>query len=333
MSESLHLAQWTGPLIRAECSQAYREYLERRTQQYQRWFAAHSELKDPGHSYKAKDMATALPSGWSALGDLLPARERHLHYRSGKSSQILALGLLGAGARLDPSLDWLFRGLGPVRSPAARPPKLVFEHKLDAAVLGESPRQTSIDVFLDDPDVLLCGEAKWTEEGMGKCSCGRASPKGDPNDDDSVDEELDDEQLAKATPARAAAAGNCSAHVRDRTAYWDTLAAMAMPGRTDGKPCPLSFTYQAVRNIAAARALAKPGQQTVFLLLYDARNPYFSGHGNWCGWPAHLAATVDPLATGVRFASVSWQELTKGMRLDDATVEWAREKHGLDEAG
>src|SRR4051794_32688394 len=200
MSESLHLAQWTGPLIRAECSKAYGEYVKRRTKQYQAWFAAHPELKDPDHSYKAKDMATALPSRWSGLGDLLPGSERHLHYRSGKSSQVLALGLLGAGARLDPSLGWLFRGLGPVRSPAARPPKLVFEHKLDGAVLGESPRQTSIDVFLDDPAVLLCGEAKWTEEGLGTCSCGRSSPKDDPNDDDSIDEELDDEQPAKATP-------------------------------------------------------------------------------------------------------------------------------------
>jgi hypothetical protein len=129
MSASLHLAHWTVPLIRAECSKAYREYIKRRTKQYQDWFAAHPESKAPDHSYKAKDMATALPSGWSGVGDLLPGGERHLHYRSGKSSQILALGLLGAGARLDPSLDWLFRGLGPVRSPAARPPKLVFDRR------------------------------------------------------------------------------------------------------------------------------------------------------------------------------------------------------------
>ena len=333
MTEGLHLANWTGPLIRAECGKAYRRYVADRTQQYVDWFAAHKPLKDPRHRYKAKDLASALPRGWGRLGDQLPVAERHLHFRSGKSSQVLALGLLGVAAKRDPTLQWLFGGLGSVRSPASPVPKLRFEYRLDESVLGEAPRQTSIDALIDDPDVLVCAEAKWTEEGMGKCSCGRSSAGDDPDDDDSLHEEPTQEPPAKTKAVDAAATGNCSQHVRDRTPYWDTLANMAMPDRQDGRPCPLSFTYQSVRNVAAARALAGPDRQAVFVLLYDAENPYFGGAGRWSGWPAHLEASIDPVATGVRFASISWQELAKDMPLDDATVEWAREKHGLDRAG
>ena len=62
------------------------------------------------------------------------------------------------------------------------------------------------------------------------------------------------------TPRRrsAAAARRCSA--RDR--YWKTAyEVFGLPERQAGKPCPLSFTYQAVRNVAAALALAetRPG--------------------------------------------------------------------------
>ena len=50
----------------------------------------------------------ALPeSEWAGLADLLPVSERHRHNLSGNSSQVVALGLLGVGAKRDPSLSWL----------------------------------------------------------------------------------------------------------------------------------------------------------------------------------------------------------------------------------
>ena len=84
-----------------------------------------------------------------------------------------------------------------------------------------------------------------------------------------------------------------------------------------------------IHRVAAALALAKDGQQPVFGLIYDADNPYFSGCGQWPGWPAALDATLNDVAAPVRFASVSWQELLPLLPLDAAAVAWASEKHGL----
>jgi hypothetical protein len=94
----------------------------------------------------------------------------------------------------------------------------------------------------------------------------------------------------------------------------------------------LSFTYQAVRNVAAALALAEEGQEAVFGLIYDADNPYFAGAGTWPGWPVALHATLDRHDARVRFASVSWQELIQLAPLDAAAAAWASEKHGLHQA-
>jgi hypothetical protein len=129
---------------------------------------------------------------------------------------------------------------------------------------------------------------------------------------------------------RRAAIGECSEKVRYRKAYWDTATDVFGPSdRTDGKPCPLSFTYQAVRNVAAALALAKPEQHAVFGLIYDADKPYFSGCGEWPGWPGALHATLDSTQAPVRFVSVSWQGLLPLLPLDGAARAWAWEKHGL----
>jgi hypothetical protein len=76
--------------------------------------------------------------------------------------------------------------------------------------------------------------------------------------------------------------------------------------------------YQAVRNVAAALALAGQGQQAVFALIYDQENPYFGGYGDWPGWPAALHATLDHAHPGLSFRSVSWQELTPLLPSDGA---------------
>jgi hypothetical protein len=156
---------------------------------------------------------------------------------------------------------------------------------------------------VNDPAALLCIEAKWTEAGMGACGCG----------------------------TKAAAKSDCSDKVLVRNAYWTTVReVLHLPERVAGKACPLSFTYQAVRNVAAALKLAKPGQKPVFGLIYDDENPYFAGCGTWPGWPAALSATLNDVDAAVRFANVSWQELVPLLPLDKATKAWASEKHGLD---
>ena len=307
MPSSPHLAAWTGPEILQECQAAYSAYRRARTESYTAYFGAHAEFKDAHHPYLAKDLAAALPEEWSGLEQYLPVAERHRHHLSGNSSQVLALGLLGVSASEDGSLSWLWEGLTS-RAPlppatVTQVPKWGFEYKLDEAVLGERPRQTSIDFFVTDPRALFCIECKWTEPGIGECSCEPA-------------------------PARLTSA--CSERVLQRTAYWKTAyEVFHLPKRELGKHCPLSFTYQAIRNVAAALALAGPDRVPVFGLIYDADNPFFAGCGEWPGWPAALAATLDPNESPVRFAAASWQELVPLLPLDPAAAAWAMEKHGL----
>lgn len=313
MPSSPHLAAWTGPEIHQECQAAYSAYRRAKTESYTAYFGAHAEFKDEHHPYKARDLAAALPEGWAGLEERLPVAERHRHHLSGNSSQVLALGLLGVAASRDPSLAWLWEGLQTV-GPRPLPPSTLasvpswgFERKLDASVLGEQPRQTSIDFFVTDPGALFCIECKWAEAGIGECSCEPA-------------------------PARLTSA--CSQRVLEREGYWKTAnEVFHLPKREAGRACSLSFTYQAVRNVAAALALATPDQVPVFGLIYDADNPFFAGCGDWPGWPAALAATLDPDESPVRFASASWQELVPLLPLDAPAAEWAAEKHGLHTAG
>jgi hypothetical protein len=305
VASGTNLAGWTGPEVIAACRAAYNVYRRAKTESYRAYFAANPQLKANDHAYKAKDLEAALPDGWGGLATQLPRSERHRHCLSGNSSQILALGLLGAGAKLDPWLNWLWNALGPIPPAAGQLPDVRFEYTLKPQVLDERPRQTSIDFWASDSAVLLCVEAKWTEAGIGACGCGKA----------------------------AAAIGNCAEKVRKRSAYSSTAKnAFALPDRRDGKPCPLSFTYQAVRNVAASQALAGPGRDAVFGLIYDAENPYFAGCGSWPGWPVALHATLDEAGSPVRFASVSWQELLPLLPLDQPAAAWASAKHGLHRA-
>ena len=228
-----------------------------------------------------------------------------MHHLSGNSSQLVALGLLGVAAQRDPSLDWLWETLSPLPPAASSAPQHRFEYTLTPEVLAEQPRQTSVDFLVNDPSVLLCIEAKWTEAGIGACGC----------------------------TIKAKGTSECSDKVLERDAYWDTARSIfGLPDRRVGAPCPLSFTYQAVRNVAAARALAADGQQPVFGLLYDADNPYFAGCGAWPGWPTALNATLNDTGAPVRFAAASWQRLVELAPLDASAAAWASEKHDLQQA-
>lgn len=106
------------------------------------------------------------------LAALIPAGQLHRHHLSGKSSQLIGLGLLGAAAKQDPSLLWLEALLSPIPPFSISPPQVRFEYELDKTVLNEQPRVTAVDFLVDTDDVVICGEVKFAEEGMGRCSCG-----------------------------------------------------------------------------------------------------------------------------------------------------------------
>jgi hypothetical protein len=295
--------QWSAAQIDAECSREWGRYDRALGLHYRKYFEQHPELLGK-QAHSATSISAALPDGWSHLGRRLPRAERHRHHLSGKSSQTLAVGLLGAAAELDPSLGWLWRAAGPLPEPASNAPKVRFEVPLDPDVLKEKPRVTAVDVLIDDPAVLICAEAKLSEKGLGQCSC--ADGEGDPT------------------------VGECSKRVLDRKAYWSAAdEVLGLPDRVPPRPCPISSSYQAVRNVAAARALAGE-RHAVFVLIYDEKNPYFGGCGQWPGWATVLEeAASKTSAPDCCVRTVSWQALARLMPIDRAVAEWARDKHRL----
>lgn len=230
------------------------------------------------------------PSHLSWLSTLFPPSLWHQSWWAAKSSQTLALTLLATACRSQPSLDWL-----PFAKKLGERPIGLFEIELAPDVLNEQPFQTQLDFLALGSDGVIAVEAKFTERGFSPCRCaGRA-------------------------------AGECSERVRARP-YWSTAASefglRDMPGR-----CPLSLVYQPVRNVAAARAIAGD-RASAFVLVFDDRNPYFTGSGRWPGWISVLEGLTRH--TGSSFASLPWQALLGRADFDAETLEWARDKHGLE---
>lgn len=299
MAADLNLAAWTHERVHDECGAAYRAYSRGLDAHYDRYFAAHPEERG-AHLRQAADIERALPPGWDYLADDLPENARHRHHLSGRSSQVLTLAILGAATRLDFSLGWLLDALAPL--PATDSPLVAprFEYELPADALNEHPHVTTIDFFAETSKLVLYVEAKRGEEGMGRCSCRPGAP----------------------------AVAACSQKVLDRPSYWEVAYDLFdMPVREEGKPCPVSLGYQAIRSAAAARHLATGGRLAIFGLIYDEENPYFAGCGHWPGWPAVLRATLHD--DRVVFRSVSWQDLAPRLPVNAEFRRWLHEKHRL----
>lgn len=301
---STYLGDWTYQAIHQECTAAYGSYRSGLDARYKAYFAANPDLAS-GHPQLAKSFEAAMPPGMEALSEKIPPKLRHEHHLSGKSSQSLGLGLLGAACLRDSTLEWFEEALIPV-PPFSRdkPPATAFEHELDPDLLNEHPRVTAVDFLVETEDVVICTEVKWAEEGLGRCSCGAGKP----------------------------VVADCAARVLDRPLYWQAARDLfLLPDRVPGETCPISAGYQAVRNVAAACALDGEGRQPVFVLLYDANNPYFTATNEWPGWPDVLRATLADADRGglLKFRAVSWQELVPRLPLSTAERQWANEKHGL----
>jgi Restriction Endonuclease associating with ARP len=299
---AVELSLWTHERVSAECRAAYRDYSLALDRHYADYFAAHPEERGL-HPRQARDLERALPPGFEHLADRLPERVRHRHHLSGRSSQLLAVSVLGTSAALDFSHDWLFQALAPM--PATDSPLVdpQFEYELPPKALNEQrPRVTAIDYLVQTSKLVICLEAKRGEDGMGRCSC----------------------------PTGAATVADCSKKVLNRPLYWQAAyELLEMPAREPGKPCPVSLGYQAVRSVAAARHLATGGRKPVFALVYDADNPYFAGSGAWLGWPRVLEQTLGRHEDKLIFRGISWQDLMPRLPLDDATRDWLRVKHRL----
>jgi hypothetical protein len=309
------LIVWTPSAIDAECATSHGRYKRDLEERYTLYFAAHPELKGE-HRRKARDLPAALPAGFEGLERWLPQSVRHLQYLSGGSSQIVALALLGTACEVGPSLCWYGELLDlPVLSGRGSP-KVQFEFALDPLVLSERRDfPTTVDALVSDDGLVACGEGKYWEAGLGRCS--------------SCVKNAAHEQSGGQKPDPALT-GGCSLEVRGRERYWVTAReVLGLPERVDGQSCPIASAYQGVRNVAAAQALAQ-GRTPAFVLFFDERNPYFVPTGSWPGWPSYLAALFDSGNRSVKFRSCSWQRLLGSGAVPDSVVEWALAKHGLE---
>ncbi len=302
------LAHWTKEQIDSECRASYVVYERELIAHYASYFEKRSHLRCLKHSYSARTIATALPPGYSHLTKRIPTGSLHRFCRSGRSSQMLGLSLLCSALEQDRSLWWFWTALElPKRLAGLQNPVVKFEHALAPADLGEMPRTTKLDLSLATDEAFVAIETKWSEAGLGSCSCAREG-EGDPR-----------------------VGFECAPRVYARTAYWNVANQVfsLASSRLSFLPCDLSPAYQAVRNVAAAIKLAG-SRVAVFVLLFDQNNPYFRPTGRWPGWPAFLNRTLRKhSAASFLFRAISWQSLISNVSLPASVRLWAREKHRL----
>ena len=220
---------------------------------------------------------------------------------------MLGVGLLGVAASRDPSLAWLWDALAPLPPAADDAPRLEFEHVVDPTLLGERPRQTSFDVLVDDPAVLIGIETKWREHGVGTCLC-RGDGVGP----------LEGE--------------HCSRRVEQRDAYWEAAAdVLGLGAREPGGALPDQPGLRGRAPRGGAARAGRPDRPAVLALALRRRQPLLRRDGRLARLAgAARARRSRPRRAGFRFAAISWQELVPLLPLDEPTRAWAADKHGLD---
>lgn len=294
------MATWTAPAIDMQCDVSHRAYERELEHHYTAYYAAHPEVADPKQRWSAASTAAALPDGHHDLVDGLSVKW-HTYHRSGKSSQTRLIGLLGPARKADPNLEQFLAALGglPVSGGAVTS---TFESSVAPQLLRETGQTTAVDLLIETATMVLCVEAKVREPGVDRCDC--------PHD-----------------------GAVCNAKRSSRPRYWASAKEnFGLPDhRVAGQPCPLHVGYQAIRNAAAARAIAGQDRLAVFVLLYDELNPYFRPTGTWPGWSAVLTEQVGANADSEIFAfrPLSWQQLAPQLPLDPATRSWASQLHRL----
>jgi len=296
------LADWTPATVDEECRPAYGAWEAAHRARY------HEVLVRRGVAmtgeWVVEDRGDLLPSELAGrFDDLVPGHEWHVHSRSAKSSQALAVGFFGSAIlEREPAWRVLANALVPdgtdTGNVIARP---AFEHA---------------DLLIETDALVVAAECKRFERGLGRCSCRRPDP-------------------AAGRPATLPAwpVAACRPDVLGRVEHWRTAAErFGLPGRRPGSACPIALAYQAIRDVAALDAL-RGERRGLFVLVHDADNPYFHPTGAWPGWPAVLEdALAGSRLAGLAFHAVTWQQLVPRVLGERRLVEWARDLHGIEAA-
>lgn len=238
----------------------------------------------------------------AAIEATLPMKERHRWFRSMKSSQSVAqsvfgnltatgnLGLL-EGLQTDQDLPAFCEELGTARA----------QLEYSVSHLGE-PRPTSIDLWVDG-NRRIAVECKLTEADFGTCSRPRLKQGKDKN----YARDHCDGSYTKQRERQS----RCSL-TEIGVKYWHYIPSVFdWKSNGDFDPCPLSATYQLVRNVLASCVISDgliDTENAHALIVYDARNPSFQAGGKANGqWKSARAALRNP---GL-LRSVSWQSLVE----------------------
>jgi hypothetical protein len=234
-----------------------------------------------------------------------------------KSSQALTqsvFGSLHAIGRLDvlaemPHDPFRLRGRGPLRAE--------LEHSIN--YLGETQnRCTSVDVLFSCQRRIVV-ECKLAESDVGHCS----RPKLAAEEPDHCD------GTYRSQRGRSDRCSLTAIGIR----YWEYIPQILnWNPRVDLSPCPLSHTYQIVRNLLAACVLPGGGcspENGVAVLVVDARNPTFSHGGRGrSAFDQIKTALLDPHTLQV----CTWQDIVGHMRSSEVLTgltEQIREKYGI----
>ena len=184
------------------------------------------------------------------------------------------------------------------------------------------PRPTSIDVWLEGT-YRVAIECKFAETGFGLCSRPRLRPR-----DNNYETDLCDGTYSRQRGRKS----NCTL-TESGIRYWQYLDdLLGWPADVDHAPCPLSSTYQLVRNLLAVcvdadQVLDKNAGHV--LTIYDARNPaMIEGGMGITQWNSVHQALKPPRL----LRRLSWQSLL-GQLPDDANFSWIKQelaaKYGL----
>jgi hypothetical protein len=256
---------------------------------------------------------------------LVPASQRHQWFRSMQSSQALAQSVFGtiamSGQTACLSAIATEDGL-PAFGPVAAGTPLELEKTI--STLNE-PRPTSVDVWLGSASRVAV-ECKFAETDFGQCSRPKLRPR-----DNNYAQGYCDGSYSRQRDRQT----NCSlteAGIR----YWQYLdALLGWSDTVEHRPCPLSPTYQLVRNLLAV-CVGEDGVLNMdaghVLTVYDARNPAMvgDGTGHW-QWMRVSQSLNQPQL----LRRLSWQSLLAQLP-DEPMFAWLKQqlaaKYGLEAA-
>jgi hypothetical protein len=253
-----------------------------------------------------------------AIVSTIADKERHRHFGSMRSSQVLAQSVFG-NLVVEDNIGLLDGLIADQNLPAFGDElgRASLQLEYNVSHLGE-PRPTSVDVWFES-ECRIAVECKLTEPEFGTCSRPRLKPGKDKNYERDHCDGNYTQQRNRQTRCSLSEIG---------VKYWEYIPEIFhWSNDEDISPCSLRNTYQLIRNVLAA-CVAPDGSvdanHSYALVIYDARNPAFQEGGVASD---QLAAARAALKVPDLLRSVSWQSLVDHLK-SSGQMPWLIEQLG-----